>query len=212
MADWEDGDLDTFLGAGGPPVPSWDTLGIGRPVHGVILPQEHPQTRRPVSFIVTQQSDIDGNPLFYDDEKTRARKQVEFHVQTDIRDFSDCSAQYQEKARKNDRKDDGVRRLIVKGRSASGSMRDSAQRVFASSGRAPCIGAKIKMTLTRRDPIPGSNFKENIIDVTFAPRDPASGAIVEEYERRKFKPAGDDPFQQSGPAQDPWAGNTEAPF
>jgi hypothetical protein len=210
-----DEEFDAFGGEAGPPVPSWETLGVGGKTRGVILPQVHPKSGAILSYLTTQQTsmaepDKPSVPLWYDNDEdgatfhTRPRLQAEFYVQTEIRDFSDCSDQRREYAEKNDQTDDGIRRVIVKGKTGSDSMKRNGRRTFSGQGR-PVIGAYIDYSLTRKNRLP-SGFKENVTECAFALPDSASLAIVQNYMAENMP---DQSFGAAGP-QDAFSGPTEA--
>lgn len=177
-------DFDAFGGGGGAPVPSWDTLGIGAHQKGVILPQMHPKTGTLVAYLTTQQTSMpehEGDipqPLTY--KNGDPRLQAEFLVQTEIRDFSDCSRAAQDRLRENEVEDDGIRRVIVKGGTGSKSMQKNGRAVFGGMGR-PEYGAYIDYTLLDRRPNKGKPGKENITECAFAKADAASQRIVHDY-------------------------------
>ena len=201
-------------GAGGPPVPSWDTLGIGGKQGGIILPQRHPRSGAIVSYLTTQQTsmattDKPSELLWYDNDPngptfhTRPRKQAEFLVQTEFRNFEDCSDNKKESAAKNELEDDGIRRVIIKGKTATDSFFKATRAVFGP-GAKPEVGAFIWQTLTGKRK--KGDFKENVIEVTFEKATPASLAIVQAFAEE----AGEDfaPLKASPaakPSDDPWA-------
>jgi hypothetical protein len=176
-------DFDAFGGGGGAPVPSWKTMGVGGRTKGVILPQIHPKAGVLVAYLTTQQTsmpteDKPAQPLTYDNGDPRT--QAEFLVQTDIRDFRDCSRKFKEFAQENDVEDDGIRRVIVKGRSGSRSMQKNGRQTFGGQGR-PEYGAYIDYTLLEQKPIRGTSYDENITECKFAKGDAASAKVVNDY-------------------------------
>lgn len=190
--DWVQDDNDAFGGGAGLPVPSWDTLGKGGVIEGVILPQRHPKSGVLVSYISTQQTsmptqaDPQPKPLWYDAEETRPRMQAEYHVMTGFKDFEDCSDQRKAYSEENEEVDNGVRRVIVKGKTATNSQKKSAGKVFRANGGRPLIGAHFRMELTGKRPIPGTPYKENLIDVSFRAPDADSLEIVRKYMEEEF--------------------------
>lgn len=190
--DWVQDDNDAFGGGAGLPVPSWDTLGKGGVIEGVILPQRHPKSGTLVSYISTQQTsmptqqDPTPRPLWYDAEQTRPRMQAEYHVMTGFKDFEDCSDQRKAYAEENEEVDNSVRRVIVKGKTATNSQKKSASKVFRANGGRPLIGAYFRMELTGKKPIAGTSYKENLIDVSFRAPDAASLEIVRKYMEEEF--------------------------
>lgn len=177
-------DYDAFGGGSGAPVPSWKTLGIGGHQKGVILPQMNPKTGLLVSYLTTQQTEMPENDGDIATPKTYKNGdpmlQAEFLVWTGIDDFSDCSRVHRDRTKENEEEDDGIRRVIVKGKTGSKSMKQNGRKVFGGMGR-PEIGAYIDYALLDQRPIPGSKFEENITDCGFGKPDAASRKIVHDF-------------------------------
>lgn len=174
---------DAFAEGGGAPVPSWKTLGVGGHQGGVILPQIHPKSGLLVAYLTTQQTSMpeDGlpsQPLTYDNGDPRL--QAEYLVATDIRDFSDCARRFKMRATENDQEDDGLRRVIVKGRTGSKSMKKNGRTTFGGQGR-PEYGAYLDYALVDQVPNKSKPGEENMTECSFRKADAASRKIVHDY-------------------------------
>jgi len=90
------------------------------------------------------------------------KTQIEVLVQTDLKDYSLVSVDYQDKAAEEGRPDDGVRRLFLK----HPNMQDFVKVVQAAGDRAPKIGATGTVKLAKRKPNPGLK-PSNILEFTY---------------------------------------------
>lgn len=189
---------DAFGGDAGYPVPSWDSRAKGYKVRGIILPQPHPETGIPLSYLTTQQTsmptdDKPSEPLFYDNDPNgptfhkRPRLQAEFLLWVPPCAFEDCSDRFREFAEKNEIADDGFRRHIVKGATASKSMQQNGRKVFKGKG-TPVLGAWLEQEFLGKRP--KGNFKENVFEVRFDLPTPDSLAKVQEYMSEHFENSG----------------------
>lgn len=209
--------FDAFGGESGPPVPSWDTLGKGGKVRGVIVPQPHPDSGQPLSYLTTQQTSMPTDekpvpePLFYDNDPNggtfhkRPRLQAEFHIKVEPCDFADCSERFQAFAKENEVEDDGLRRLIVKGATASKAMQKNGRATFGGKGIPP-LGAIIEQELLGKRP--KGSFKENVFDVRFERPTAESLRVVQEHMSENFPESGvGDAFSAgASPTSEPGSG------
>src|SRR5215218_5967923 len=111
---------------------SWDGMAKGTTVTG-ILAQPHE---------TSQQTDIEGNPRFFDDEKTQPIMQAVLTLATDYRAFEYTSEVFRDRATKDDIEDDGLRKLYVRGSLKTPSLNKGLREAMRKAGvKAPEVGA-----------------------------------------------------------------------
>lgn len=145
----------------------------------------------------TVQTDIDTGEIKRFDSKVAGqvgdpRQAAVLFIQTDLKDWAMTSPEFRERVKNDpDRKDDGVRKLFVQGKTAPKSLR--VRLAQAKMTKGPEIGCVGSVTLTERKPIEGKpGQKENIFE--FGPITPPSSAslkIVDEYKARKAEANGE---------------------
>jgi hypothetical protein len=178
-----------FFEQSGPsiPVPSWDALGKGGVQGGVVLWQRN-AAGVDVAYVTEQQTtmptpDKPSEPLWFDDEKTKPRTQLVLLVQTDVRDFADCSDSFNARRKKIEEDggepmvDDGIRRMIVRGKDPSRDLISAIRKLGKQRVEA---GMTVRQKLVGKKVL-ASNFKQNVIEVTVLAATPETLAVAEAH-------------------------------
>ncbi len=161
--------MDFFEGGAGAPGLSWKGARKGSKVTGVIMPVEEDGAEK--AYRTTKQTDIETNEVLRYKDGTE-RTQAEVTLLTTFTDWEFTSADYQDKQGPDD-KDDGVRRLFVRGPSLPKEFKAALKKVGA---KKPEVGGIVTVTFVRDEKVEGSAFRKNIFEVEYAKPTPESVA------------------------------------
>lgn len=152
------------------PTISWPNHGKKNPLKGIVVPVVEDGVQKP--YRVTQQTKMGSNELlWFDEEKTQPRTQIEITLLTELRDWAGTSDNFQE-ARENDdepREDYGLRRLIIKGKDGTNLLRDTLKsvKVGGKALRKPEIGGTLSQTLEKKVREKGSEYDTNTFSMEY---------------------------------------------
>lgn len=168
-------------GGGGYPTISTATEKIGVTFGGYVLPISAAEPNK--THVTTGQTDIEGKPLYWPrkpgETKLRPRPQAEINLQTDYRSREFMSDKAIKRAKENDdQPDDGLRRWIVKGKSATQTLKAELTRLGVNRA-APPPGTFVQVTLVDRKEVPKGT--ENIYDVKLTAPDAKGRQIVADH-------------------------------
>lgn len=140
-------EVEDFFGGGGPAL-KFPTVGTKH----VLTITDEPE--------VAQQTDFDsGEPLWWDDEKTRPKNQMIIHgvVPEDAR---------------GDDEDDGERRLFVK----SGLVKAIRDAMRTAKVKAPSEGGVLTVAYVKDGPKPARGYPPKVYEASYVPPAPGTGS------------------------------------
>lgn len=201
-------ELEDFFegGGGGYPTFSLATEKIGTSFEGYVLPVSASEPNK--THITTAQTNTEGVVQYWPQRPgetvLRPRPQAEINLQTAYRAREFMSENAVKRAVENETEDDGLRRWIVKGKSATDGLKAELRRLGINRA-APAPGSLVKVTLIDRKA--NSKGKENIWDIKVSAPDAKGRQIVADHLARLAEQ--DDP---EGTGSDSAAGDEPPPF
>jgi hypothetical protein len=175
-------ELEDFFegGGGGYPTFSLKMSKIGTTFKGYVLPVSAAEPNK--THITTAQTNTEGQVLYWPQKPgenvLRPRPQAEINLQTAYRDQEFMSEKAIKRAAENEKDDDGLRRWIVKGKSATDGLKAELRRLGINRS-APAPGSLVEVTLTDRKE--NSKGAENIFAIKVTAPDATGRQIVADY-------------------------------
>jgi hypothetical protein len=175
-------ELEDFFegGSGGYPTFSLKMSKIGTSFEGYVLPVSAAEPNK--THVTTAQTNTEGVVQYWPQRPgetvLRPRPQAEINLATEYRSQEFMSEKAIKRAIENDKEDDGLRRWIVKGKSATDSLKAELRRLGINRA-APAPGSLVKVTLTDRKENPKGT--ENIWSVKVSAPDDKGRQIVANY-------------------------------
>lgn len=175
-------ELEDFFegGGGGYPTFSLKMSKIGTSFEGYVLPVSAEEPNR--THVTTPQTNTEGQVLYWPqkpgENMLRPRPQAEINLQTAYRAQEFMSEKAIKRADENEKEDDGLRRWIVKGKSATEGLKAELRRLGIPRS-APAPGSLVKVTL--KDRKENSKGAENIWEVKVTAPDDKGRQVVANY-------------------------------
>lgn len=177
--------LGDFFGGGGGGAPgiSFDSEKPGANWGGILVPSD--LSEPDVAYRTTQQSSVDGDPLFWEakpGQEPQPRKQAEITVLTEFRKYEFMSDAAVTRKQEAEEADDGVRRQFIKGskKNPGASAAEFGNALRAAGVTKPEVGAYVTQKLVKRVPLDGGK-KANYVEWTYKRPTPETLAKVKAY-------------------------------
>lgn len=156
-------DRDFFDSAGGAPSVSWAKAQVGTKIRG-ILAEPHRTTQQTTVATATEPA----KPKFYKgpdgrEDRSAPMLQAELTLQTEFRNFELTSAALRQRAAESGAKDDGLRRVFVRGSLKQASTHKAFKDALRAAGvQKPEVGAVIEFEVTKltESPTGGADLKD----------------------------------------------------
>jgi hypothetical protein len=158
------GELEDFFegGGGGYPTFSLKMERVGAKFGGYVVPVSATEPNK--THVTTPQTNIEGVVQYWPQKPgetvKRPRPQAEINFQTEYRNQEFMSEKAIKRLVENEQQDDGLRRWIVKGKSATEGLKSELRRLGINRA-APPPGSYIEVTLTDRKELPNQKT-ENV--------------------------------------------------
>jgi hypothetical protein len=175
-------ELEDFFegGGGGYPTFSLATEKIGTKFGGYVLPVSAEEPNK--THITTAQTNTEGVVQYWPqrpgENVLRPRPQAEINLMTEYREREFMSENAVKRAVENDQADNGLRRWIVKGKSATDGLKAELRRLGINRA-APAPGSFVEVTLIDRKA--NTKGKENIWTVKVTAPDDKGRQVVANY-------------------------------
>ncbi len=155
-----------FDDTAGLPGLSWDGMPRGTTITGVVVPDGDGK-----AYVESHQTDIDtGEVLTFKDGSPRP--QAVLTLATDLTGWQHVSDKFADKVKDDpDAEDVGLRKIYVRGKALPKLFKGALKAVKAKDIVA---GMTVSVRFVGKKPIPDSQFKENVFEVSIALPTPAS--------------------------------------